>query len=175
MASIVFMRGVNVGGHKRFQPSVLAREMADFDVVSIGAAGTFLVRRPIRQAALRAKIMRRLSFDAELMICRARDIVELVRRDPFAAAQLRRGVRAFVAVLAKPPRSVPKLPLCQPAGDHWQVQIIAIQGRFALCLWRKMGRAVLYPNEVVEKRLGIRATTRGWNTITAIGQLLGKQ
>ena len=39
MAFVVFLRGVNVGGHKAFQPSVLAKELADFDVVSVGAAG----------------------------------------------------------------------------------------------------------------------------------------
>jgi hypothetical protein len=37
-----------------------------------------------------------------------------------------------------------------------------------------MGRGILYPNEVVEKHFGVAATTRGWNTITAIGELLGE-
>ena len=30
MALVIFLRGVNVGGHKAFQPSALAREMASF-------------------------------------------------------------------------------------------------------------------------------------------------
>ncbi|MBI3694456.1 MAG: hypothetical protein HY238_06415, partial [Acidobacteria bacterium] len=47
MALVVFMRGVNVGGHKAFQPSVLARELAAFDVVNVGAAGTFVIRKTI--------------------------------------------------------------------------------------------------------------------------------
>ena len=36
-ALIIFLRGVNVGGHKTFRPSLLAKEMADYDVTSIGA------------------------------------------------------------------------------------------------------------------------------------------
>lgn len=44
MASIVFLRAVNVGGHKSFRPSALAAQVAALDVVSIGAAGTFVVR-----------------------------------------------------------------------------------------------------------------------------------
>ena len=44
MALVVFLRGVNVGGHKAFQPTVLARALAALDVKSIGAAGTFVVR-----------------------------------------------------------------------------------------------------------------------------------
>ncbi len=46
MALIVFLRGVNVGGHRTFRPSMLARELSDYDVVNVGAAGTFIVRKP---------------------------------------------------------------------------------------------------------------------------------
>ena len=50
MTLVVFLRGVNVGGYKTFRPSLLAKELAEFDVVNIGAAGTFVVRKPISQA-----------------------------------------------------------------------------------------------------------------------------
>jgi len=169
------MRGVNVGGHKKFQPSALARELADLDVVNVGAAGTFVVRRPIGQSALRSAILRRLPFVAELMICPGRDITKLVRGDPFQVDRLEKDVRPFVTVMAKTPRSLARLPLYQPNVDRWEVKVIAINGRFALSLWRKMGRGILYPNEVVEKHFGVSATTRGWNTITAIGELLGER
>src|SRR5258708_3879776 len=69
MPSVVFLRGVNVGGHKTFQPSVLAKELAAYDVVNIGAAGTFVVRKPISQTKLRAEILRQLPFEPQIMIC----------------------------------------------------------------------------------------------------------
>ena len=65
MALIVFMRGVNVGGHKSFQPSVLAKELAEFDVVNIGAAGTFVVRKKISPTALRDEFLNREEFESE--------------------------------------------------------------------------------------------------------------
>jgi len=43
MALVVLLRGVNVGGHRRFRPALLAQALAHLDVVSIGAAGTFLM------------------------------------------------------------------------------------------------------------------------------------
>jgi hypothetical protein len=46
MALVVFIRGVNVGGHRTFRPSVLARGLSDYGVVNVGAAGTFVVRKP---------------------------------------------------------------------------------------------------------------------------------
>jgi hypothetical protein len=42
MALIVFLRGVNVGGHRTFRPTILARELSAYDVVNVGAAGTFV-------------------------------------------------------------------------------------------------------------------------------------
>ena len=46
MALVVFLRGVNVGGHRLFRPSAIAKEMAGLDVVNMGAAGTFTAAGP---------------------------------------------------------------------------------------------------------------------------------
>jgi hypothetical protein len=73
MALVVFLRGVNVGGHRRFRPSVLARELSDHDVVSVGAAGTFVVRKPGRRARFRAELLRRLPFAAQVALCAGDD------------------------------------------------------------------------------------------------------
>lgn len=40
MAWVVFLRGVNVGGRKRYKPSRLADDLDDLEVTNIGAAGT---------------------------------------------------------------------------------------------------------------------------------------
>ena len=62
MALVVFLRGVNVGGHRTFRPSVLARELSDYDVVNVGAAGTFVARRPGSRANFRDALQRKLPF-----------------------------------------------------------------------------------------------------------------
>ena len=46
MALIVFLRGINVGGHRAFRPSVLAKELGIYDAVNVGAAGTLVIRKP---------------------------------------------------------------------------------------------------------------------------------
>ena len=50
MALVVLLRGVNVGGHRTFRPTVLVRRLESLDVVNVGAAGTFVVRRPVARA-----------------------------------------------------------------------------------------------------------------------------
>ncbi len=172
MASVVFMRGVNVGGRKTFKPGALARELAAFDVVNVGAAGTFVVRKTVREDTLRAELLRRLPFNPEIMICRASDLVDLVHQEPFPDAPSEKDIRRSVTVMARRPRTLPRLPLLHPSAGEWQVKIIGVSGRFALGLWRRLGRSLVYPNEIVEKNFGVSATTRSWNTISAIRDIL---
>ncbi len=175
MSLVVFLRGVNVGGHKTFRPAALAKELADLDVISVGAAGTFVVRKKVAQAKLRAAILKRLPFEPELMICPAREILDLASGELFPVQNshnTHKDTRRFVTIMAKRPRTLPRLPISQPVGEQWQVKIVAISGKFALSLWRRLGKTLVYPNEVVEKKFGVSATTRNWNTIAAICEVL---
>ena len=72
MASVIFFRAVNVGGHQKFQPSQLAKELVPFGVVNIGAAGTFVVRENVSPAKLQNEISSGVPFKPELMICLGR-------------------------------------------------------------------------------------------------------
>ena len=168
-ASVVFFRAVNVGGRQTFQPSKLARDLAHLDVVSIGSAGTFVIRNSIPEAKLREEILRRLQFRPDMIICPAREVLALTGADAFRAVPPGDGLQRFVTVLEQAPRSLSPLPLDQPAGDKWEVRLAAIVGRFVLSFRRK---GAIYSNAVVENRLGISATTRNWNTFAAVWKAL---
>ena len=173
MALVAFLRGVNVGGHRTFRPAELARQMADLDVVNIGAAGTFVVRQPVTQTRLRAELARRLPFATEIMICRGRDILGLVSREPFADQPVRPDIVRFVSVLAKSPRAAPSTPLDLPARGSWLLEIIAREQRFVLGVYRRQMQAIRYLGEL-DRLFGVPATTRNWNTIEAIAKVLGE-
>lgn len=170
MALVVFMRGVNVGGHKAFKPSALAKDLAALDAVNVGAAGTFVIRGRVAEPRLRAELRRRMPFEVELMVCRGGALLELSSRYSDAAPE--KDERRFLSVMAKPPRNQPRLPLRRPDGKQWQVEITEVAGSFAVSLWRRRGRTLLYPNEVVEKELAVSATTRNWNTLASICGIL---
>jgi len=172
MASVVFFRAVNVGGHQKFQPGKLAKELAQFDVVNIGAAGTFVVRENVSQALLRDEILRRLPFKPELMICPARDVLGLTRGEPFKNQPAGKDIGRFVTVMRRAPSGkagLPPLPIEHPPGSKWEVRIVAITGRFVLSV-RRLGET--YANAVVERLFGVSATTRNWNTIETICEVL---
>jgi uncharacterized protein (DUF1697 family) len=172
MASVVFLKGVNVGGHRTFRPSLLASKMAKLGVVSIGAAGTFVVWKPISQAKLRREFERRLPFETEVMICPASDILLFAEGESFDGEPSGPDTVRFVSVLPKRPRVVPTLPLNLPAGEDWLVRIVAIQGRFAFGLYRRTIRTIGFLGQI-ENHLGSSITTRNWNTFSNLFEILG--
>jgi uncharacterized protein (DUF1697 family) len=170
MAEIVFLRGVNVGGARTFQPSKLARELAAFDVVSIGAAGTFVARGRVARRALHEELRRRLPFSAQILGCNDKELSALVAAPPFRGDAPARDEKWYVSVVDKAIKGA-QLPLDTPPAD-WQVRVVATVGRFVCSLHRRRGRTLVYPNEVVERAFGVTATTRNWSTILSIARLL---
>jgi hypothetical protein len=79
-----------------------------------------------------------------------------------------------VNVLHQPLRKAPSLPLSLPSDDDWLLKIIAIQGRFVLGLYRRQMKAISYLGKI-EKQLGAPATTRNWNTIEKVVNVLQQQ
>jgi uncharacterized protein (DUF1697 family) len=171
MASVVFLRAVNVGSANRCRPAAIAKELSKFGVVNIGAVGTFVVRKDVSESALRAAFERKLPFKCEIMICPAREIIRLVSNDPFSAHPSDPNITRFVNVLAKPLPKPPTLPLCFPSDDGWLVKVIAINGRFVLGIYRREMKAIGALGKL-EKQFGIAATNRNWNTIQKVAEVL---
>ena len=171
MSSAIFLRAVNVGGANRCQPALIARELARFDLVNIGAVGTFIARKKVSESVLRAAIAKKLPFKCDIMICPAKQIIDLARKDPFAGQPSGPDITRFVSVAAKPLRLPFPLPLNLPSDDEWMLKVIASQGRFVLGLYRRQMKAISYLGKV-EKLLGVPVTTRNWNTLEKVAKVL---
>lgn len=171
MALVVLLKGVNVGGHRTFRPSTLATTLRRLGVVNIGAAGTFVVRKPVSRTALRAALRRQLPFETHIVMCEGRDILRLVSDDPFASQPRGRAVVWFVSVLARRGPPLRSLPRQLPATGRWCVNVLAQQGRFVLGLYRREMRTIGYLGQL-ETVVGATMTTRNWNTILTIARIL---
>lgn len=169
---MVLLRGVNVGGHRAFRPTAIAEHLKHLDVVNIGAAGTFVIRRPVTRAQLRDELARRLPFEARIMICQGREIVRVLSQNHFANQAVRLDTVRFVSVLSKRPRSVPSLPMSFPSSGKWLLKILATDNRFVFGVYRRHMKVISYLG-ALDRLFGTPATTRNWNTITAIGRVLG--
>jgi uncharacterized protein (DUF1697 family) len=171
MALVVLLRGINVGGHRRFRPSVLAAQLRHLDVVNVGAAGTLVVRQAVAPAELRAEFARRLPFDAGIAICASRDVLRALKRHPLADRAPRSDVVRFVSVLSGRPRAKPSIPLTLPPSGRWLFKILARDGRFVFGVYRRDMKVIGYLGSI-DGLFGVAATTRNWNTLTAVARVL---
>jgi uncharacterized protein (DUF1697 family) len=171
MALIVFLRGVNVGGHRTFRPSILARELSDYDVVNVGAAGTFVVRKPGSRAKFRAELLRKLPFKAEVVFCAGRDLIRLEMENPFGAEPTRPDIVRFVSILSKAGRVRASIPITLPPDGEWFLRVIATKNRFVFGVYRRHMKTIGYLGQI-DKLFGVPATTRNWNTIMAVVRIL---
>jgi uncharacterized protein (DUF1697 family) len=171
---VVFLRGVNVGGHRTIRPSVLAKGLRDFGVVNVGAAGTFVVRKPGSKAKFRAALLRKLPFEAEVVICDGRDLIRIEMENPFRAEPSRPDIVRFVSILSRGGGLRAALPVKFPPEGEWHVRVIASDNRFVFGMYRRHMKTIGYLGRI-DKLFGVPATTRNWNTILALVRILKGQ
>ena len=171
MALVVLLRGVNVGGHRRFRPSRLVHTLRRFEMVNIGAAGTFVVRRPGSRREFRAALSQALPIAAEIVLCDDREVRRLESVQPFGTEAAEPGVVRFVSFLARRARLRPALPIELPAGDDWLVRVVSSTDRLVFGEYRRHMRTIGCL-EKLDELFGVPATTRSWRTIGAILRVL---
>ena len=171
VALVVILRGVNVGGHRTFRPSLLAKAMSDHDVVNVGAGGTFVVRRPGSRARLRAELLRRLPFDTAIAICDGRDVVRLATDNPFGSGPSGSGVVRFLSILSGRGGVPATDPIRLPPKGEWLVRVVGSWKRFVFGEYRRHMKTIGYLGRL-DRLLGAAATTRTWNAILAVVRIL---
>jgi uncharacterized protein (DUF1697 family) len=168
---VVFLRAANVGGKNVFRPAQLAASLSHLDVVNVGAAGTFVVRRPASIATIRREIVSRVPFDPDIAIRPAGEVLDFVRSEPFRGVTFSKQLRGWVAVLTGTPKAVPSLPVIAPTGNLWSVRFDRLDGAYALGLWHWRPK-FKFASVVVEDAVGVSATTRWWETFERIAKIL---
>lgn len=166
---VIFLRGVNVGGHRRCRPSQVAAQLHHLGCVSIGAAGTFVIRKPVPLKQLRAELAKLLPFETAATICHGSSIIQLISAAPFGPRTPARDVVRFVSVL--PNKTFCVAPMKLPPTGKWLVRVIGQRERFVLGEYRRDIKTIGHLGKL-DKLLGAPVTTRNWNTITTIGRTL---
>ena len=178
MALVVFLRAINVGGANLCKPAQLAKQLKNFDVVNIGAVGTFVVRGKVNESALRkqmgAQLAKTFKIKCEIMIASGNALLKIASKAPFAGHTDDPQITRFVSVLHK---SLPSSlvthhsSLSLPSAKDWLLKVIAIDGQFVLGVYKREMKAIGYLGKL-EKLLGVPATTRSWTTIEKVVKIL---
>ena len=171
MALVVFLRGMNVGGWRAFRPSTFAKQLADFDTVNVGSAGTFVVRKPGSHAKLLAAFRFYLPVPATIAACEGSDLIRLEAEQPFDTKPLCADQVRFVSILSKDGTGNVSPPVFIPNEGNWFVQIQGRNGRFVFGRYRREMKTITYLGEI-DELFGAPATTRSWSTILSVLRIL---
>lgn len=150
---------------------MLAKKLSDYDVVNVGAAGMFVVRKPGPRAKFRAELLRNLPFETEVVLCDGRDLLGLETEDPFGAEASGPEIVRFVSILARAGGLRGALPVAFPPDGQWLVRVLGSKGQFVFGMYRRHMKTIGYLGQA-DKLFGVPATTRNWNTILAIVRIL---
>ena len=170
MALIVFLRGINVGGYRNVRPTMLAKELGAYDVVNVGAAGTFVVRNPGSRAKFLSELRRKLPIEAVIACCDGSDLVALEKECPFKDEPARPDIVHFVSVLSKAARRKPSVHAIPEVGE-WFVRILGLRGRLAFGVYRRHMKTIGHLGRI-DQIFGAPATTRSWSTVCSVLRIL---
>ncbi len=153
---------------------MLARELVAYDVVNVGAAGTFVVRKPGSRVEFLAELRRKLPFEAVVASCSGGDLIRLEVANPFKDEPLDPDVVRFVSILSNAGRDNISFPIAIPRTGPWFVRIIGSENRLVFGLYRRHMKTIGYLGQI-DKLFGAPATTRSWNTIRSVLRILKAQ
>jgi uncharacterized protein (DUF1697 family) len=165
---IAMLRRINVTGHRLIKMEALRASFAALGLKNVKTyiqSGNVVFETDEPASGLSAKIEKRIlgdfGFDVRVLTKSAKELADIVRRNPFAKDKETEAARLYVTFLSDdPPRNALELVQSLAAG----AEEIRIAGRAVyLRLPNGYGKTKL-SNTAIEKKLSCSATTRNWKT-----------
>ena len=164
---VALLRKVNVGGNNLIKMDALrgAFETASFkNVRTFQQAGNVVFETAAKNPTPKIEKVLADSFDTDLraIIFSLDELGKIAKRNPFEGVE-HGDVMLCVAFLADKPAHKPKLPSTSTTEN---LELIAVKDRAAFVVARRKKSGWFgFPNNFVEKELGVTATTRQWSTL----------
>ena len=173
---VAFLRAINVGGHAKVNMSELREAFAAAGCRNVRThiqSSNVIFESPAQDLAkllhnVLAKLRNLLDGEQVIMLRTAGEIEEIIRKAPFKDVEAEPGIKLYVAFLSQKPRSKPRLPL---VSSREALEAVAISDREVFVVSRRKKNGFFgFPNLLVEKELGVPATTRNWTTVSKIAR-----
>lgn len=174
---VAFLRAINVAGHARVSMSAVRDAFAAAgcrNVQTYIQSGNVLFESPRAEVAAVLRklqdLLRVLCGEEPQMFLRTlRQVAQVVDKAPFSDRDSVSGAKLYVAFLARRPRRIPTFPV---SSSKEGLEAIAMTDREVFIVSRRKENGFFgFPNNFIEERLGIAATSRNWSTVTKIASL----
>lgn len=175
-AYLAILRGVNVSGHRRIKMAALERvfwELGYSSVATFIQSGNVIFASPSRNSAelastIEERLVAELGFLVRVLIRSRDELAAVIRENPFIGEGTDVAELHLTFLAGTPSRSVGLAADQGPyAPDRFRLGICEV---YLHCPFG-YGRTKLH-NGFWERRLGVVATTRNWNTVTRLMGLL---
>jgi len=171
---VAFLRGINVGGHKKVKMEDLRKTFMSTgfeNVKTLLASGNVLFEAPkTAENSLVQQIGKMLEktfgFEIGVIIRSIDGLQKLADQNPFQGIEVTPKTRLYITFLSDKPNSSLKIPYQSPDGN-FKILSATNSEVFSVLIVTPNSRSVDLMN-VLEKEYGRKITTRNWNTIEKI-------
>lgn len=173
---IALLRGINVSGQKIIKMDRLRNLFESLNYQSVvtyiqsgnvvfqtAEGDTALIRQTIEHG-----IKETFEFDVTVVVRTNDELEESIRNNPFDRIELNENDRIYLSYLAERPSEEAIERLLAFKNDSDDYEII---GRVVYILCRTGYGKSLFSNNFLEKKLGVAATTRNWQSVNKIADL----
>jgi uncharacterized protein (DUF1697 family) len=167
-----FLRGINVGGHKKVPMPALKQV---FENLGFGNVKTLLISGNVvfegRHEQVRripGALEKAFGFPIDTIVFPFEVIVKMVRSAPFTAVRVSPRTRLYVTFLAREPSAPPRLPLL---SDDRSFTILRLADRAVFSVLDPGKNGTPEAMNLLEKTFGNNVTTRNFNTVVKVAAL----
>lgn len=173
---VVFLRAINVGGHKLIKMEDLRKIFESLKLKNvktfIQSGNVFFETTEKNSDAVSKKIEKHLNktlgYEVKTFIRTDNEIEDIIKNNPFSKAKPGKDLALYLAFLSEKPDKEPADSLISLNNDS---ETFYIRNREVYCLIRKDIKTQ-FSNNWLEKKLKLPATTRNITTITKINVML---
>ena len=175
MTYIALLRGINVSGQKSIKMELLRETFAALgceNVQTYVQSGNVVFSGDENTLAawasqIRARIKKDFGMDVFVLVKEPRELAQIIAKNPFKKFD---QANIYVSLFSSAPTKGAVKSLNDIDTGKDQIKIVA--ARAYLYCPNGYGRTKLN-NNVLERKLGVQATTRNWKTLNALHSLVG--
>ncbi len=176
---VALLRGINVGGRAKVSMSDLRKLFADLgyaDAKTYIQSGNVIFSASLRSPARAAteishRIEKDLGVKCSVLLRTVKELVDVLESNPYLAEGVELST-LYVAFLDEKPSRKVSSGLVVPPGETAEFTVV---GREIYLHYPDGYGRTKFSNTFIEKRLGVVATTRNWNTVTKLHDLASSQ
>jgi uncharacterized protein (DUF1697 family) len=172
-----FLRAINVGGKNLIKMDELKKKFKSVgceDVRIYIQSGNVIFNSKISDEIslinkIESELHKNLSNDVLAFLRTSENLKLFIEANPFLKMIFNTPTKLYITFLKDELKQKLKLPFLSPKKD---VEVIQIKDREIYCITSEINGSYGFPNLFIENEFGVKATTRNWNTIIKVFNLM---